>query len=340
MNIIVDRHIPFVEGLLEPFASVRYLAPAEITREAVATADAMLIRTRTKCNTSLLEGSPCRFIGTATIGFDHIDREWCSAHGIVTANAPGCNAPAVAQYVFAALANVINRPLSQHTIAIVGVGHVGRIVERWARSLDMEVILVDPPRQRAEGGDCWHSLEYAAEHADIITMHTPLTREGEDATFHLADSRFFNSLKRAPIFINASRGPVTDTQALVSAIRGGKVSRAVVDVWEGEPEISRELLALADIATPHIAGYSHEGKVRAARMALDALSEAMDLPHIAMREPEPAPVPDIVTLPRIVASYDIMADDKSLRANPDRFEQLRDSYHYRHEPVCPLTHNQ
>lgn len=320
-----------MDGLLEPYGDVTVLAPSEFTPEAVAEADAMFIRTRTRCNRGLLGDSPrCRFIGTATIGFDHIDLEYCRSHGITAVNAPGCNAPAVAQYVFSAIANVINRPVDQYVLGIVGVGHVGRIVEAWARSLGMKVMLCDPPRQRAEGGE-WSTLGEIAAAADIITFHTPLTRTGADATFHLADSAFFDSLRRAPVIINASRGPVVDTGALIAALDSGQVHKAVIDVWEGEPDISRDLLRRAAIATPHIAGYSRQGKVRATRMVLDAFSEKFGLPHIAMREPLPGETPTSVTLASVARTYDILADDASLRANPGSLESLRDNYPLRDE---------
>jgi len=150
LNIIIERNIPFIAGLLEPYAKVSYLAANEFTPETVAEADGIVVRTRTRCDAALLEGSKVKFIATATIGTDHIDLDWCREHGIAVVNAPGCNAPAVAQYVFASIMQVINRPVSQYKIGIVGVGHVGSIVERWARSLDMKVadLRPSPPARR------------------------------------------------------------------------------------------------------------------------------------------------------------------------------------------------
>lgn len=333
-KIIVDSYIPFLEGLLEPYFDVRVLEPTLITADAVADADALLVRTRTRCNRELFGDNPrCTFVGTATIGFDHIDRAWCSAHGIETVNAPGCNAPAVAQYVFAAIAQLINRPVDQYTLGIVGVGHVGGIVERWARAMGMRVMRCDPPRQRAGHPGPWYSLPEIASRADIITVHTPLTREGDDRTFHLADKAFFDSLERAPILINAARGPIVDTAALIEAIDSGAVHKAVVDTWEGEPHISTALMDKAAIATPHIAGYSHAGKVRATRMVLDALSKHFGLPYIEMTEPAAPAVPESVSLQTIAGSYDIKADDRLLRTSPGTFEALRD--HYRLRPEAP-----
>lgn len=334
INIVADSHIPFIDRIFDGVgAKVTVLEPSLINADAVRNADALLVRTRTRCNADLLQGSRCSFVGTATIGLDHIDREWCAENGIETANAPGCNAPAVAQYVLRAVAELANRPVSQYTLGIVGVGNIGRAVERWARALGMNVILCDPPRQRAEGGNHWRTLQQIAEEADVITFHTPLTRQGQDATFHLANEAFFNSLRRAPIIINAARGPVVDGKALSAAIDRGLVSHTVLDTWEGEPNIDRALLDKVDIATPHIAGYSREGKVRASRMAVDALCRHFGLPHVALTVPDAPDAPAEVPLPLIIKGYDIMADDAALRRSPETFEALRDYYDLRPEPA-------
>ncbi len=331
LHFVVDKNIPFLKGLLEPFGQVDYLTEPEMTPESVSDADALLVRTRTKCNEALLGGSKCRFVGTCTIGTDHLDLPWLATRGIIAANAPGCNAPAVAQYVMASILKLHNRPLSQYTIGIVGVGNVGRIVAEWARQLDMRVLLNDPPRQKAEGGDCWSSLEEIAAEADIITFHTPL----DATTRHLADAAFFASLRRAPIIINAARGPVVDNTALVEAIKSGNVSHAVIDCWEGEPsDLNPDLLRLADIATPHIAGYSFEGKVRATRMALDALCTALGLPRIEMEEKVPASAAESVNANAILRSYDPMTDTKTLKSAPENFETLRNTYKLRHETAA------
>lgn len=332
LNVVVDSHIPFLEGVLEPLGDVRVLDPADITPEAVRDADVLLVRTRTRCDRALLGDSPrVRFIGTCTIGFDHIDREYCREHGITAVNAPGCNAPAVAQYVFAAIERFINRPVDQYTLGIVGVGNIGRLVEKWARGLGMRVLRCDPPRQRTEGGDDWYNLKEVAEQADIVTFHTPLTREGGDATFHLAGREFFDSLKRAPIFINAARGGVCDNRALKEAIDRRQVSHAVVDTWEGEPRIDTALLDRVDIGTPHIAGYSAPGKVRATMMVLDSLAEFLGCPRFMVPAPQPPAVPETVRLMQVAGSYDIMADDAALRRNPETFEAQRDYYALRPE---------
>lgn len=332
LKFVVDCHIPYIKGVLEPYADVVYLTPEDTTSEAVRDADGLIVRTRTKINSDLLGGSNCRFVATATIGMDHFDKEWTENNGIITVNAPGCNAPAVAQYVFSSLARLINRPIGQHTIAIVGVGQVGSIVERWARALDMRVMRVDPLREAAEGGDDWYTLAEAAEKADIITFHTPLTKSGTHPTYHLADRDFFRSLRRFPIIINSSRGPVVDNEAWLEAIKEGRISHSVIDVWEGEPEINRELLAKADIATPHIAGYSRDGKIRATAMVLDEVSKQFGLPRLKPDGPEAAAIPESVSIRSITSSYNPLEDTKTLRAHPERFEELRDNYDLRREP--------
>lgn len=332
LHFVVESHIPYMRGVLEPFGTVTYLDPADITPAAVRDADALLVRTRTRCDAALLAGSRCRFVGTATIGTDHIDLPWCAANGITVANAPGCNAPAVAQYVLASVAALANRPISQYRIGIVGVGHVGRIVAQWAESLDMKVFLCDPPRQRSEGGDRWHSLDELARECDVITFHTPLTKEGPDATFHLADDSFFAKLRRAPIVINAARGPVADTEAIIRAKEQSLISHAVIDTWENEPAISQRLLELTSIATPHIAGYSQQGKARASRMVVEALAQAFGLHGVKFPGDDIAPVPARVRLSTLVDGYNPFADDARLRADTSTFELLRNTYPLRTEP--------
>ncbi len=335
LKLVIERNIPFIAGVADVYADVEYLAADAITREAVADADAIVVRTRTRCGRDLLEGSRVRMVVTATIGTDHIDMEYCRTKGIEVRNAPGCNAPAVAQYVLASVATLMNRPIEQHTIGIVGVGHVGKIVERWARALDMRVLLCDPPRAREEGPKAFTDLDTIAREADIITFHTPLTTDGEDATFHMADKAFFGKLRRAPIVINAARGGVADTDALTEAIRAGIAGHAVVDCWENEPDISTELLELASVATPHIAGYSLQGKVRASQMALDALSDFFGLPGMKADAPEECrstAVAKTVTVQALELSYLPMDDTQTLRNNPKNFEALRNNYDYRQEP--------
>ena len=226
IRIVADANIPFLRGVLEPYADVRYLPAAEIRPESIRGTDALLIRTRTKCDARLLKGSRIVFIGTATIGYDHIDTAYCEAHGIRWVHAPGCNSSSVAQYVASALLTVARTKsldLGRTTIGIVGVGHVGGKVSRLARSLGMRVLLNDPPRMRAEGRSGFVDLDALLDESDIITFHVPLTREGMDATHHLADERLFAQAEaEGPSFLNTSRGPVHETRALKAAIKAGR----------------------------------------------------------------------------------------------------------------------
>lgn len=331
LKILIESHIPFMPAFPAGVAEVTVLPPEEITPATVKDKDILVVRTRTRCDRALLSGSSVKMVCTATIGTDHFDIPYLEEAGIAWANAPGCNAPAVAQYVFSSIVRLINRPIEQYTIGIVGAGHVGRIVENWARALDMRVMVCDPPRARKEGDAGFSTLQEIAKEADIITFHTPLTREGEDATFHLASRRFFETVGRAPIIINAARGAVVDTAALVEALDAGVVSAAVIDCWEGEPQISTELLERAVIATPHIAGYSKEGKIRATGMVLDAIADRFHLPAMKPDAPEIRKVPASVKVTEFESSYDPDADTVILKSAPEDFEKLRNGYTLREE---------
>ncbi len=331
MKIIIENHIPFIKGIFEPIANVQYLPAEAIDTDAMKDADALITRTRTRCDAALLAGSKCKFIATATIGTDHIDLDYCAKNGITVASAPGCNAPAVAQYVLTAISHIFPK-LTGKTIGIVGVGHVGTIVARWAECLGMNILLCDPPRAEAEGNDAFVSLSQIARQADIITFHTPLTKSGPHKTFHLADEAFFNSLLRKPVIINSARGPVVDNNLLLNALNTGIISHAIVDCWEGEPDnICLELVNKAFIATPHIAGYSLEGKKRATQMAAQALFDYLGLKFTAQDNSIPTP-PDYVTIQSLQSSYNPLADSAIFKADPSNFEALRSNYSFRHEP--------
>ena len=332
MKVVVDSHIPHIQGLIEPFAQVEYLEPSDITREAVQDANALIVRTRTRCDASLLEGSRVQFIGSATIGTDHLDLDYCATHGITVKNAPGCNAPAVAQWVFCTIAawmrlHSIAKPHGL-VLGVVGVGHIGSIVARWGQQLGFTVLLNDPPRENRDGSfdDIFHPLEELQRRCDIITFHTPLTRDGQWPTWHLCDQAFLNDLSHCRLLLNAARGPIADNAALL-----GWHGDIAIDCWENEPDISHELLEKAVVATPHIAGYSREGKQRGTAMMLEALNAHfgwnIPIPTIA----SPATGAAQVTLDGIAASYDIMTDSARLKASPDTFESQRNHYAHRQE---------
>lgn len=275
MRVIVDNKIPFIKEAIEKIAdSVIYTSGRDFTPELVKDADALIIRTRTRCNKELLEGSKVRFIATATIGFDHIDTEYCREAGIAWTNAPGCNSASVAQYVQSALLllqQLKGVQLSELTLGIIGVGNVGSKIAQVGQELGMRVLKNDLPRQDKEGEGDFCSLQALAAECDILTFHVPLYKEGPYKTFHLADHTFFRSLKRCPVIINTSRGEVIETNALLNALEDGLISDAIIDVWENEPDINLTLLNRVFLGTPHIAGYSADGKANATRMSLDAL---------------------------------------------------------------------
>lgn len=327
MRIIVDNHIPFLDGLLEAVAEVVYAPGSDITPALVRQADALFVRTRTRCDSTLLEGSKVQFVGTATIGTDHIDRSYCRSRGITVASAPGCNAPAVAQWVMSTvLRHISHSPLDRQVIGIVGVGHVGSIVARWAKQLGFEVLLCDPPRQDAEGGNQWTDLNTLARHSRIITFHTPLTRDGSYPTWHLCDSEMLRHATHCRLLLNAARGAVTDTQALLKW--NGTLA---IDCWEGEPEINLELLEKASVATPHIAGYSIEGKQRATAMIVAELNRHFGWHLPVMMPKAPANGAQAVTSCEITTSYRPADDTKRLKEQPTLFEQFRNTYRLRHE---------
>ena len=279
MKIIADRNIPFVKECFSSIGEVEVVSGRHITPKMIADADSLLVRSVTKVDSDLLTGSKVRFLGTATIGYDHIDAEYLSRNNIGFASAPGSNANSAAEYVIAALLEIGRRnniKLEYKSLGIIGVGNVGGKVEKKAKALGMKIFLNDPPLQRKTKDTKYLPLEKLFN-CDFITLHTPLTFEGTDKTFHLADDRFLSSLKTGCIFINTSRGAVVDSGALKRAITEGKLAAVVLDVWENEPNIDTELLEMVDIGTPHIAGYSLDGKVAGMIMIYKAACEFFGL---------------------------------------------------------------
>ena len=269
MKIVADKHIPFLEGVFEPYADVVYIDGRQINHDDVVDADALIIRTRTKCNADLLDGTKVQLISTATIGTDHIDLDYCARHGIEVHNAEGCNAGGVMQYVFSALYGVAARKnikLDGANFGIIGVGHVGRKVEHMARYLGFNVLRCDPPRAAAEGEEGFCSLEYLLANSQIVTMHTPL----DDTTRGMADEEFFMLMQPGAIFINASRGEVMNEDALKAAYP--KLGAAIIDTWNNEPDVDEDLIELVDVATPHIAGYSFQGKQNGTASAVQSVA--------------------------------------------------------------------
>ena len=347
MRIVADDKIPFLKGALEPYAEVVYIPGKQIKMEMLKDSDALLIRTRTICNENLLKGTSIRFIGTATIGFDHIDTDYCSKNKIIWTNAPGCNSSSVQQYIAAALFRISSEHhfnLKDKTLGIIGVGNVGSKVEKFARSVGMNVLLNDPPRARIEGKKNFHSLNTVLSGSDILTVHVPLNIVGEDQTWHLFNEESFKKIKRGAWFLNSSRGEVSDTYSLKNALNSGMLSGAVIDVWENEPNIDPELLQQAFIATPHIAGYSTDGKANGTSMVVNSLTKYFNLPSENWYPSDvPPPASPYISIDcnnkseeeiireAVIHTYNIDKDNSMLRISIQNFEKLRGDYPVRRE---------
>lgn len=346
LRVVADDKIPFLQGVLEPYAEVIYMPGNRIDRKSLAKADAMIIRTRTRCDASLLEGTPVKFIATATIGFDHIDTEYCDNNQIAWRNAPGCNSSSVMQYIASALMKIsydAGFKLAEKTIGIIGVGNVGKKVENFARTAGMKVLLNDPPRARTEGPEGFSDLESVLAGSDIITLHVPLTFDGIDKTYHFIAEDAFSIMKKDCWLINSSRGEVIDTASLKKALLSELISGVVLDVWENEPSIDTELLDMAFLGTPHIAGYSTDGKANGTAAAVRELSKFFNLP-LTLWYPEDIPPPadpvirinanddnENILRKAVNHTYKIAEDDIKLRLRPSDFEKLRGDYPLRRE---------
>ncbi len=344
MKIVADDKIPFLRGAFEPFAEIVYLPGGKISAADLRDADALITRTRTICNAALLADSSVKFIATATIGFDHLDTAFLARQKIRWTNAPGCNAASVAQYIASALTDN-NRLLAGKTLGIIGVGHVGTRVAAVGEALQMRVLRNDPPRARMEGGNGFVPIEQIIKEADFITLHVPLTHDGCDKTFHLVDAAFLRQMKHDAVLLNTSRGEVVNNVALRETLKRHEIGGAVLDVWENEPEIDRELLGLVQRGTPHIAGYSADGKANGTAMSVQSVAEFFDIEPLKNWRPAqiPPPAQPHIECPpglsraEIIAgacraAYDIAEDDRMLRENPASFEALRGNYRIRREP--------
>ena len=346
MKIVADIDVPFLAGVFEPYGEVVYKKGLDISREDVLDADALIVRTRTRCDATLLDGSSVRMIATATIGMDHIDLEYCRNAGIDVSNAAGCNAGGVMQYVFSALYGVAARKgikIDGATIGIVGVGQVGSKIESLAEYLGFKILRCDPPRAAAEGPEGFCSLEHLLAESDVVTLHVPL----DETTIGMANADFFTLMKPGAIFINAARGEVVDEEALIEA--SPKLGAIVIDTWNNEPNVNEELVDIADIATPHIAGYTFQGKQNGTAMAVREVARHFGLSDLydffpAQDLPDHEPV--VLDLKgknhgEIAAvfqyNYPIFTDDFRFRMEPDKFEKLRSEYQYRREIIYTNT---
>lgn len=342
MKILIDEFVPYAEEALAPYAEVLMVDGRRLSPKEVANADALIVRTRTRCDASLLSGARgLKFVGTATIGYDHIDQPYLASRGVKFTSAAGCNRRAVLQWVAAVLAHLAEvqgwRP-EERTLGVVGVGNVGSLVADYARSWGFRVLCSDPPREQREGLDereGFVSLERLVREADIVTFHTPLLRGGANPTFHLADNSLLGLMKEGATLINASRGEVADTKALIA--HSHRLTLCI-DVWEGEPDaISRELLEVAEIATPHIAGYSLQGKANASAIVIDSLAERLDIEALRGWYPEgvrpstPRSIGWQEMCERIDSHCHLREETERMKQNPGDFECRRNTYPLREE---------
>ncbi|EGT4253411.1 4-phosphoerythronate dehydrogenase PdxB [Citrobacter amalonaticus] len=348
MKILVDENMPYARELFSRLGEVKAVPGRPIPVAELDDADALMVRSVTKVNASLLEGKAIKFVGTATAGTDHVDDAWLKQAGIRFSAAPGCNAIAVVEYVFSALLMLAERDgfaLRDRTVGIVGVGNVGGRLQARLEALGIRTLLCDPPRaDRGEEGD-FRSLDALVQEADILTFHTPLFKEGPYKTLHLADDALISRLKPGSILINACRGAVVDNAALLARLNAGQDLSVVLDVWEGEPDLNVDLLNTIDIGTAHIAGYTLEGKARGTTQVFEAYSAFIGHEqHVALDTLLPAPEfgritlhgpLDQPTLKRLVhLVYDVRRDDAPLRnvaGIPGEFDKLRKNYLERRE---------
>ncbi|MBN1337805.1 MAG: 4-phosphoerythronate dehydrogenase [Bacteroidales bacterium] len=347
MRIVADENIPFIKGRFETVAEVLYLPAPLISRASLKDADALIVRSVTQCNEKLLKDTGVKFIATATSGDDHIDNDYCRENGIRWISAKGANATAVEQYVLFFLLHVSVKEkisLRGRTLGIIGVGNIGQRVQKVAEILGMTPLLNDPPRERKEGQSGFTGLPEVLRDSDILTLHVPLIKEGPDKTHHLAADDFFSLSRKGCIFINTSRGEAVKEKSLLNAMRQGKVAASALDVWDNEPEINRALLHSCDLGTPHIAGYSVQGKYRASASVVSAISAFFSL---GLDESDVQPLPDApqptlkvngagktdeeVALEAVSLASNLYATGRLLKEHPGDFTRLRNAYSYRNE---------
>lgn len=340
MKFVIDKAIPFVEGVFEPFAEVIYKEGPDIAREDLLDADALVIRTRTRCDAALLEGTSVKIIATATVSMDNIDLAWCKDHGIFVRNASGCNAGGVTNYVFSALYGTAARKsisLSGATLGIIGLGSAGSRVEEMGLALGFKTLRYDPWRAAKEGPSEFCDLDTVLAGADVVTLHIPVN----DTTRGMADAAFFARMKPGAFFINTAQGELVVEEDLIRAIP--RLGPVALDTWCHEPDINRTLLDLVDIATPHIAGYTLQGKQIGTSLAIRAVARFFGLSglydffptteiieyqavHIDAHDKTQGQIASVIQY-----NYPIFTDDFMFRMAPDRFSEMRANYSYRRE---------
>ena len=340
MKLVIEKSIPFIQGVFEPYGEVVYLDGAEISHNDLLNVDGLIIRTRTKCNAALLDDTNVKMIATAAIGSDHNELQYCKEHGINTSRAAGCNAGAVMNYVLSAMFGCAarkSRNIMGSTIGIIGCGNCGGALESAVRKLGFKVLLYDPPREETEGPSQFCSLDYLLANSDIVSLHVPLT----DATRKMCNDSFFAKMRHGAMLINTARGEIVDEEALFRALP--KLDSVVIDTWNGEPDVNSKLVEAVDIATPHIAGYSYQGKLGGTRMAVRSTARYFGITELF----DFVPVPDIEGMDSVKLNmtgmsqgqmtstfqynYPVFTDDFLFRMNPADFKALRRDYKYRRE---------
>ena len=350
MRILADENIPMLEVFARHGQLCR-VAGRSLDRAVLANADVLLVRSVTQVDQALLAGSQVKFVGTCTIGTDHLDLQYLTQQGIGWASAPGCNARGVVDYVLGALLTLAERDgvdLSKRCYGVVGAGQVGQRLVQVLRGLGWQVLVCDPPRQQAEGGD-YVDLATVLERCDVVSLHTPLTQQGEHPTFHLLGAEQLQSLQQGSWLINASRGAVVDNQALKQLLTQRHDLRVALDVWEGEPQVDAELAQRCDIASAHIAGYSLDGKIRGTSQIYQAFcqhfaladSAAIEFPAQSLLAMELAAHTPVEEALRVIcrAVYDPRSDDAAFRLSLQgdaltrraAFDQVRKNYPVRRE---------
>ncbi len=328
MKVVVDKYVPYIADVLGGYADVVSLEPEAISAAVVRDADALIVRTRTRCDAALLDGSSVQFIATATIGFDHIDTAYCEAHGIVWMACPGCNAQGVCDYVETAIACLLAATAVAPTIGVVGVGHIGSKVVAMAQRKGWRVLQSDPLRE-AMGEIDGVTLEQIAREADVITFHTPLTRSGGYPTYHLWDKRYMDMMKPQALLINAARGGVVKEEDLIAYLDTHRQVQVVIDCWEGEPLLNNRLLERANIATYHIAGYTLDGKYHASKMCLEGLIRYFGVGEEITQQLLSALAAQRIMPTQPQVGFNIQSVSTQLKKNPSKFDELRKSYSLR-----------
>lgn len=341
-TLVIDDAVPYAEAFFARFGKLVRLPGKAIQPQHLENADALIVRSRTQVNQALLENSPVRFVGSTVVGLDHIDQTYLRSNGIHFYSAQGCNANSVSEYIIANLLQLADQhqlDLTQTSLGILGVGHVGSLVAAKAQALGMQTLLNDPPRAEVEGEQGFVHLDTALE-ADIITVHTPLNKTGKHPTYHLIDPAKLQRIRPNQILINAARGGIIDEQAWVQT-----PTRAnIIDCWENEPDINAELYQVADIATPHIAGHALDAKIAGSRMVYEALCRFWETPlETDWQSALPsAPAPISVTssghwqhdlLQVIQQCYDPRADDLAIRSKNILETHKKYEYYRRHYPI-------